>query len=252
MKINLRNLSTLPPAGTGKDKIKKKTEEYIEELKELQNILFAQSRSSLLIVLQGMDASGKDGAIKKVFSGVNPMGCQVYAFKKPTDEEMKHDFLWRVHRQIPAKGMIGIFNRSHYEDVLIQRVHSWVDMNTIKRRYEHINAFEKLIAGNGTAILKFYLHISPEEQKKRLTERLSDPSKMWKYNPGDLEESKLWDQYMAAYQDAINVCSPGFPWTIVPADKNWYKEYLIARTIVETLQKMHLEYPSINRNSDLT
>ena len=242
-KISLSALSTLPPAGADKSDHEEMTRALIEELGELQNVLFAQGKYSLLVVLQGMDASGKDGVIREVFSGVNPMGCRVKGFKKPTEEEMKHDFLWRVHKEVPEKGMIQIFNRSHYEDVVIQKVHQWVDADTIRRRYDHINAFERLLAENGTRVLKFYLHISQKEQHERLQERLSDPRKMWKYNANDLEESKRWPDYMEAYEAAFAHCGADVPWHIIPSDKNWYKEYLIAKTIVETLRGLDLVYP---------
>lgn len=242
-KILLSALSTLPPAGADKSDHEEKTHALIEELGELQNVLFAQGKYSLLVVLQGMDASGKDGVIREVFSGVNPMGCRVKGFKKPTEEEMKHDFLWRVHKEVPEKGMIQIFNRSHYEDVVIQKVHQWVDADTIRRRYDHINAFERLLAENDTRVLKFYLHISQKEQHERLQERLSDRRKMWKYNANDLEESKRWPEYMEAYESAFAHCGADVPWHIIPSDKNWYKEYLIAKTIVETLRSLDLAYP---------
>lgn len=243
--INLNALSTRPPVTADKSDCKDKTSEYILELDELQNRLFAESKHSLLIILQGMDASGKDGVIREVFSGVNPMGCRIQAFKKPTEEEMGHEFLWRIHQHAPQKGMIQIFNRSHYEDVVIQRVHKWVDMDTIKRRYEHINAFEKLLLENQTHILKFYLHVSQEEQHVRLAERLQQRDKMWKYNANDLKESERWPEYMEAYQDAFNACSPDIPWHIIPSDKNWYKEFLVAETIVKLLRSLKMEYPQL-------
>ena len=241
----LSAIDTVPTKKFEKEPIKAKTKDYIDQLSELQNLLFAQSKHSLLIILQGMDASGKDGVIKEVFSGTNPMGCRVNGFKKPSEEEMGHEFLWRIHKNVPPKGMIHIFNRSHYEDVVIQRVHKWVDMPTIKRRYEHINAFEQLIQENNTIILKFYLHVSQKEQMERLKERLSDPRKMWKYNPNDLAESKRWNEYMSAYEDAFNACGPKIPWIIVPSDKNWYKEYIVAKTIVEVLSNLKMEYPGL-------
>lgn len=241
--INLSKISTLPASALDKSDHENKTKAYIAELDELQNVLFAQGKHSLLVVLQGMDASGKDGVIRKVFTRVNPMGFRVKGFKRPTEEEMQHDFLWRVHREVPEKGMIQIFNRSHYEDVVIQNVHQWVDTDTIRRRYAHINAFERLLAENGTRILKFYLHISQQEQHERLQERLSDPRKMWKYSANDLEESKRWPEYMEAYEAAFEHCGEEFPWHIIPSDKNWYKEYLIAKTLVETLGLLKLEYP---------
>lgn len=246
-KIKLSGVSTLPPKKLDKKETQERTESLLEELAELQNKLFAQGRYSVLIVLQGMDASGKDGAIKKVFSGLNPMGCSIKSFKKPTEEEMKHDFLWRVHANVPQKGMIQIFNRSHYEDVLIQKVHAWVGEDVIKRRYTHINAFENLLLENETLILKFFLHVSQKEQQERLQERLTDPEKMWKYNANDLEESKLWNKYMEAYENAINFCSSEIPWSLIPADKNWYKEFLISDKIVTELKKLTLEYPKIKQ-----
>ncbi|MFN0276670.1 MAG: polyphosphate kinase, partial [Chitinophagales bacterium] len=167
-KIDIHSISTLPPKNFDKEQTEKKTKVLLKELGKLQNVLYAQGKHSLLIIMQGMDASGKDGAIREVFSGINPMGCKVQSFKKPTEEEMKHEFLWRIHKHVPEKGMIQIFNRSHYEDVLIQRVHAWVDMPTIKKRYEHINAFENLLMENATVILKFYMHISQKEQISRL------------------------------------------------------------------------------------
>ena len=244
-KISLAAVSSLPPKSYDKGDTENATENLIDELRELQNVLFAQQKYSLLVVFLFFFASGKDGVIKEVFSGVNPMGCRVQGFKKPTEEEMGHDFLWRIHRNMPTKGMIQIFNRSHYEDVVIQKVHNWVDENTIQQRYEHINAFEKLVQSNNTVILKFYLHVSREEQQERLKERLSDPKKMWKYNPNDLKESERWDEYMDAYEAAFNACSPEIPWHIIPSDKNWYKEYLIAKKIVETLQTLDLKYPEL-------
>ncbi len=245
--IRLSEISTLPPSEFDKDTTVKKTERLLGQFTELQNVLFAQAKYSLLIILQGMDASGKDGVIKEVFTGINPMGCRITAFKKPTEEEMKHEFLWRIHRHLPEKGMIQIFNRSHYEDVVIQRVHQWVDEDTIQRRYTHINNFEQLLLENNTILLKFYLHVSQKEQMERLTERLSDKRKMWKYNPNDLEESKRWPEYMEAYERAFNTCGPSIPWTIVPADKNWYKEYLVANTIVEVLQQLDMQYPALKK-----
>lgn len=242
----LSTISTLPPKSMDKSDYEEKTRIFINAIGEMQNMLFAQGKYSLLVILQGMDASGKDGVIKEVFSGVNPMGCQVKGFKKPTEEEMKHDFLWRIHKVVPEKGMIQIFNRSHYEDVVIQRVHKWVDDDILQKRYAHINAFEQLLQDNGTQIIKCYLHVSPEEQQERLKERLSDRKKMWKYNANDLEESKRWSEYMEAYQLAFDHCSSPVPWHIIPADKNWYKEYLIAEIIHNTLKSLDLEYPALS------
>jgi PPK2 family polyphosphate:nucleotide phosphotransferase len=238
----LTNISTKAPQKLNKEKAKKETVVFTEKIKELQKILYAQSKYSILIVLQGLDASGKDGLVSEVFSGTNPLGCDVKAFKKPTEEESSHDFLWRVHRYTPAKGMIQIFNRSHYEDVLVPRVEKWLDMKVIKKRFEHINHFENLLKDNNTIVLKFYLHISPEKQKERLEERKTNPKKFWKHNDGDWETSKKWNTYMEAYEDIFKHCSP-IPWNIVPSDQNWYKEYLVAKKIKEVLEGLDLKYP---------
>lgn len=246
-KIELAKFDTKPPHDADKDKHEKETKELIAELSELQNLLYAESRHSVLIVLQGMDAAGKDGAIRQVFSGVNPMGCNVQSFKRPTDEELAHDFLWRIHQHVPRKGMIEIFNRSHYEDVVVQKVHHWVPDTVIEKRYGHINAFENLLRDTGTVILKFFLHVSHKEQLDRLKERTSNPSKMWKYNPDDMEESAHWDAYHAAYEEAINRCSPEIPWTVVPTDKNWYKDFVIAKTLVEAMKALDMHYPHLDK-----
>jgi PPK2 family polyphosphate:nucleotide phosphotransferase len=249
-RINLSKFSTRAPKDLDKDETKAKTGKLIEKLADLQNVMYAENKWSLLIVLQGMDASGKDGAVKSVFRGINPLGCRVYPFKAPTQQELAHDFLWRVHQQTPARGMIQIFNRSHYEDVLITRVHRWISDETARERFRYINAFEECVQSAGTIILKFYLHISREEQAERFAERKIDPWKRWKYNPGDLKESKLWDDYMEAYEDAIAECSPKIPWMVVPSDQNWYKEYLIADTIVDHLQKLDMKYPGLPEEED--
>jgi PPK2 family polyphosphate:nucleotide phosphotransferase len=244
-KIKLSRLDTDPPKKLSKEKIKKETENLKERLEELQNLLYAEGKHALLVVLQGMDASGKDGAVRNVFEAVNPQGCRVTSFKEPTHLEMKHDFLWRIHREVPELGMIGVFNRSHYEDVIIQDVHHWVSKKTISQRYDHINDFEKLLRESGTYVLKFYLHVSKEEQKKRLDERLKNPSKMWKYNKKDSKERKHWDEYARAYENAFEHCSRHADWHIVPSDHNWYKEYLVAKKIVETLESLKMKYPKL-------
>ena len=244
-KIKLKDIDTRAPKKLHKENLKKETVKLKMKIEELQNLLYAESKHALLIVLQGMDASGKDGVSKNVFDSVNPMGCRVIPFKKPTELEMKHDFLWRVHQQVPEKGMIYIFNRSHYEDVLIQRVHKWIDEKTVKQRFEHINNFEKLLIQNGTTILKFYMHICPEEQLERLNERLSDPTKMWKHNAADLKERELWPEYMKAYEDVFANCEEAAPWNIIPSDQNWYKEYLIAKKVAETLQSLKMKFPGL-------
>src|SRR5512145_1088378 len=209
------NLNTCNPDDTGeyrktdqdKEKAKALTAELTRRLGELQERLYANGNRSLLIVLQGMDTSGKDGTIRNVMSGVNPQGCKVVSFKTPSNDELARDFLWRVHREVPPKGFIGIFNRSHYEDVLITRVHGWVSDRVAQRRFDQIRAFEEMLVENGTAILKLFLHISKKEQKKRLEERIHDPEKRWKWNSGDLEERKLWGKYMRAFEDVMSATS---------------------------------------------
>jgi PPK2 family polyphosphate:nucleotide phosphotransferase len=221
------------------------------KLEELQEILFAEHKHKVLIVLQAMDTGGKDGVIRRVFDGVNPQGVRVAGFKVPTPEEMDHDYLWRVHKVTPGRGEIVIFNRSHYEDVLVVRVHNLVPPAVWKKRYEQINAFERHLADNGTIILKFFLHISPDEQKQRLQARLDDPNKRWKFHLGDLEERKLWPKYMKAYEDALGKTSTEHaPWYIVPADRKWYRDLVISSVLVETLQKLEMSYPAPEENLD--
>ncbi len=242
--INLSDISTLPPHGFSKSDVKAETVHYQKEIARLQEILYAQGKYSILIVLQGMDTSGKSSTIRDVFKYVNPMGLHIKSYKKPTDDEFAHDFLWRVHPHVPGKGMISIFDRSHYEDILIQRVHKWIDEDHVKQRMRHINNFEDLIATeNNTTILKFYLHISYENQLVDLKERETDPTKRWKFNPDDYKEREHWPDYMKAYEDVFEHCSPKFPWQIIPADKGWYKRYLVAKSLYETLSAMDLEYP---------
>jgi PPK2 family polyphosphate:nucleotide phosphotransferase len=215
-----------------------------DRLVELQELLYAEAKHALLIVLQAMDTGGKDGTIRRVMSGVNPQGCSVASFKAPSAEELAHDYLWRVHARVPAKGMIGIFNRSHYEDVLVVRVHELVSKDVWKQRYEQINEFEHYLSENGVAIVKFYLHISKGEQRRRLQARLDDREKLWKFSPGDLPERELWDQYQEAYEDAINRTSTKWaPWYVVPADHKWYRNVVVGRTIVETLHGLDMQYP---------
>jgi PPK2 family polyphosphate:nucleotide phosphotransferase len=198
----------------------------------------------VLIVFEAMDAGGKDGAIEHVFSGLNPQGCTVTGFKVPTPLELSHDYLWRVHARVPPKGMIGIFNRSHYESVLVERVKGLVPKDVWSRRFDHINAFEKLLTDEGVTILKFFLHISKEEQKERMQARLDDPIKRWKFNPKDLDERKLWDDYMAAYEEALNRCStPYAPWFVVPADRKWFRNWAVSDTLVRALEKLDMKFP---------
>jgi PPK2 family polyphosphate:nucleotide phosphotransferase len=245
--IKLKDISTRAPKEWDKEETKTKTAGIMEKLNELQNLLYAESKHSVLVVLQGMDASGKDGVIRKVFGALNPQGVRVQSFKAPTELELSHDFLWRIHSVVPPKGTIQIFNRSHYEDVLITRVHKWIDDKMAKKRMKAINDFEQLLQEhNSTTILKFYLHISPEEQEERLKERVHNPSKQWKYNEKDFEEAKLWDDYQAAYEDCFEHCND-VPWTIVPADQNWYKEYIIAQTLEKALEKLNMQYPGLKK-----
>lgn len=216
-----------------------------EKLQELQELLYAEGKHKILVVLQAMDTGGKDGAIRRVFDGVNPQGVKVASFKVPTPEEMAHDYLWRVHKVVPANGELVIFNRSHYEDVLVVRLHNYVPKEVWSQRYEQINAFEKLLAENGTTILKFFLHISKDEQKERLQARLADPTKHWKFSLGDLGERKLWDDYQSAYEDALNKTSTEYaPWYVVPANSKWYRDLVISTVLVETLDGLKMKYPS--------
>jgi PPK2 family polyphosphate:nucleotide phosphotransferase len=246
-KISLGDIDTRAPKEVDKKDTKEKTTAILQELDDLQNLLFAEHKHSLLVVIQGMDGSGKDGVIRNVFTTMNPQGVNVKSFKVPTEEELAHDFLWRVHQHVPGKGMIHIFNRSHYEDILVTRVHKWCDDKTAKKRMKAINDFEELLQNhNETHILKFYLHISPEEQHERLSERMKEPAKMWKYNEKDFDEAKLWDVYMKMYEDCFNNCN-AVPWTIVPADQNWYKEYIIAGEIRKLLKGLNMQYPGMKK-----
>jgi PPK2 family polyphosphate:nucleotide phosphotransferase len=245
--LTLHKLSTRAPKEFDKNETKEKIKELLEELKELQNLLYAESKHAILVVLQGMDASGKDGVIRNVFGALNPQGVTVKSFKVPTEEEFSHDFLWRVHQVAPAKGMIRIFNRSHYEDILVTRVHKMIDDDTAKKRIKAINDFEQLLhVHNNTQILKFYLHVSAEEQQLRLEERMKDPAKQWKYNERDFTEAKLRDEYAKAYEDCFQQCN-AIPWEIVPADQNWYKEYLVAKKLSDTLKKLDMKFPGLKK-----
>ena len=214
------------------------------ELDDLQERFYAWDKRSLLLVLQAMDTGGKDGVIEQVMQWVNPQGVAVTSFKAPTPEELSHDFLWRIHKAVPARRMIGVFNRSHYEDVLVVRVHNLVPEDVWRRRYDEINQFERLLADSGTVILKLYLHISKEEQAERLQERLDDPDKCWKFALGDLKEREQWDRYMEAYQDALAECSTEHaPWYIIPANRNWYRNLAITSILVDTLKELNPVYP---------
>ena len=242
----LSEVSTKAPKDSDKKETKEQTLKMIEDLDELQNRLYAEKKHSILVVLQGLDASGKDGVIRKVFGQMNPQGVRVESFKVPTEKELAHDFLWRIHQHTPEKGMIQIFNRSHYEDVLVTRVHGLCDDATALKRFDAINDFEALLTlHNNTHILKFYLHISEEEQAKRLEERREDPTKKWKYNKKDKEEAQLREKYMQMYEEMLVNCNT-IPWVIVPADQNWYKEHTVAKTFYDTLKSLDMHYPDLS------
>ncbi len=228
----------------GKKEAKTRLAELVQKLDQLQELLYAEHKHKVLIVLQALDTGGKDGTIRTVFSGVNPQGVHVTSFKVPTPEELDHDFLWRVHSQVPGKGQIVIFNRSHYEDVLVVRVHNLVPEEVWRRRYVQINNFERTLAEEGTTILKFYLNVTKDEQKERLQERLDDPTKRWKFNPADLKERALWDDYISAYQDAISETSTRWaPWYVIPANHNWYRNLTVASVIVRAMEALKSTYP---------
>jgi PPK2 family polyphosphate:nucleotide phosphotransferase len=246
-KIKLSEIDTRAPKELDKKETKEKTEKLLTELDDLQNLLYAEGEHSVLVILQGMDASGKDGVLRNVFRSMNPLGIQAKPWKAPTEEELAHDFLWRIHQHTPAKGMLQVFNRSHYEDILVTRVHGWCDDATAKKRMRAINDFEWLLQEhNNTHILKFYLHISQKEQTERLEERLKDPAKMWKYNEKDFEEAKLWDKYQQMYEDCFANCNNP-PWQIIPADQNWYKEYLIATATYQLLTGLSMQFPGVKK-----
>lgn len=245
------DLSQYDPSFTGdldKEKSKKRFKELRKELAEHQKVLYASGKHAVLIILQGMDASGKDGTVANVLSGLNPSGVHVHSFKAPTDEERRHDFLWRIHPHIPPLGTIGIFNRSHYEDVLIVRVHELFTEDVIERRYDYINGFEQMLTNNGVIILKFFLHISKEEQGRRILKRKKDLFHQWKYSIHDRDERKFWDQYRDAFEIALTRCSlPWATWHIVPSDHKWFRNLYVAETLVKTLRDLKLEYPKLKR-----
>lgn len=229
----------------GKKKGKAVLPKLNAQLEALQELLYAEGKHKVLIVLQAMDSGGKDGTIRHVFDGVNPQGVKVASFKKPTPEELAHDYLWRIHKQTPGSGEIMIFNRSHYEDVLVVRVHNLVPPETWGRRYDHINAFEKLLADEGTTILKFYLHIDKDEQKERLQARLDEPEKNWKFAKADLAERARWDDYQHAYEEMLSKTSTAWaPWYIVPANRKWYRNLVISKVIIDTLEGLNMSFPA--------
>jgi len=250
------NLSKHDPNDTddfkgGKEAALAEFEKLNGKLEVLQELLFAEHKQKVLVILQAMDAGGKDGTISHVFEGVNPAGVRVASFKAPTAEELDHDFLWRVHKQVPGKGELVIFNRSHYEDVLVVRVHNYVPPEVWKKRFDQINEFERTLAENGTTILKFYLHIDLDEQKERLQARLDDPTKRWKFRLGDLEERKLWGNYMEAFEDVLSKTSTDYaPWYIVPANHKWYRDLVISSVLVDVLEGLKMKYPESEENLD--
>lgn len=243
--IRLAKIDAAETAGHSKSDSAKKIEGLRERLAELQEALYAEHQRSVLVVVQGMDTSGKDGAIKNLCLGLDPNGVQLTNFKYPTAEERDHDFLWRVHKAAPRKGAVGLWNRSHYEDVLVPLVHGEITKETWRARCADINAFEKLFSDNGVTILKFFLHISKEEQKCRLEARLKEPRKLWKFNLADLQERRLWDDYQMAYDDVINSCTTvQAPWWIVPADRKWMRNLVMLETVVAALERMDPKYPA--------
>ncbi len=242
--IQLHSIPTGAPEGFHKKDLKKKTTELVARLGALQHLMYAQGKYSMRVILQGMDGSGKDGAVRNVFTDCSIAGLNLVSFKKPTEEEFAHDFLWRVHKHTPSKGMMTIFNRSHYEDILIQRVHKWIDADRVKMRMKAINAFEQLLeADNETLVVKFYMHISKEEQLIQLQQRIDDPSKHWKHNDSDWEQRKYWNEYMEAYEYAINESE--IPWHICPVDDRWYRDYFIASVLVDRLERLQMELPRL-------
>ncbi len=235
----------------GKEEGLAKLEKLNSKLEALQELMFAEHKHKVLVVLQAMDTGGKDGAIRRVFNRVNPAGVRVASFKAPTQEELDHDYLWRIHKQVPAKGELVVFNRSHYEDVLVVRVHNYVSPEVWGKRFDQINEFERNLAENGTTILKFYLHIDLDEQKERLQARLDDPTKRWKFRLGDLEERKLWPDYMKAFEDVLSKTSTEYaPWYIIPANRKWFRDLVISSVLVDTLEGLNMKYPESEENLD--
>jgi PPK2 family polyphosphate:nucleotide phosphotransferase len=243
-KVRLARIDPEATHGRTKAEAAPELEAGLARLTDLQDRIYAEGKRRVLVVLQGIDAAGKDGTIRHVMGAFNPQGCPVTSFKVPSAEELAHDYLWRVHHHTPGKGEIGIFNRSHYEDVLIVRVHDIVPKATWSRRFDHINAFERELADEGTTILKFFLYIDRDEQKARFQERLDDPTKRWKFRLGDLEERKLWDDYIAAYEDVLSRCSTeAAPWYVIPANRNWFRNLAVADILADTLEALDPRYP---------
>jgi PPK2 family polyphosphate:nucleotide phosphotransferase len=229
-----------------KDDGQKQLERLTLRLEKLQELLFAEQKHSFLVVLQGMDSSGKDGTIRRVFAGVNPQGVRVASFKQPSEFELRHDFLWRIYAQLPARGEMVLFNRSHYEDVLVSRVHGIISRDVWERRYREINEFERTLTEEGTTIVKFFLHLSRREQKRRLEERLRDPSKHWKFRESDVQERKRWTEYVRAYEEALGATSTKWaPWCIVPSDRKWFRDLVVSDRIVSSLDRLRMRYPPL-------
>ena len=252
-KIKLSNWDPNTTAGFkgGKEEGLTALEKLNSKLEALQELLYAEHNHKVLVILQAMDTGGKDGAIRRVFDRVNPVGVRAASFKAPTQEELDHDFLWRIHKNVPARGELVIFNRSHYEDVLVVRVHNYVPKTVWRKRFDQINEFERGLVENGTTILKFYLHIDTDEQKERLQARLDDPTKRWKFRLGDLEERKLWPKYMEAYEDLLSKTSTKYsPWYIVPANQKWFRDLVISTVLVDTLEGLKMKYPDSEENLD--
>lgn len=245
-KINLKNISTRAPEGMTKEKALKELEKMKREIIELQDKFYADGRHALLIVLQGMDASGKDGTVRHVLGGINPSGIRVYSWKKPVGEEVKHDYLWRLHHKAPERGMITVWNRSHYEDILVPSVLKFIDQKIVDRRYDHINNFEKMLTDEGTVVVKCYLHMSKEVQLERLEERMLEPEKYWKSTGADFDSRALWDDYMGVYESVLERTNTRHaPWHIIPVDNKWYKLWLVAKTILKAMKSIDLEWPAL-------
>ena len=242
--VDLGDFESYYTGEVSKDEGRAKLKDYREEIMDLQELLFAEDKHKILIVLQGIDTSGKDGTIRKVFGDVNPQGTHVVNFKVPTRHDLDHDYLWRVHPHTPAKGDMVIFNRSHYEDVLVVRVHNLVPESVWEKRYQHINEFERLLADEGVTILKFFLHISKQRQAERFLARLDRPHKRWKFNPDDLEERKYWEDYQAAFETMLSKTStPWAPWYVIPSDRKWYRNLAVASVIADTLKSLDMQFP---------
>ncbi len=243
--VRLENHDPNDTGDTDKKEARRELKRITRRLSELQYLLYAENTRALLIVLQGMDAAGKDGTIRRVMRGMNPQGTTVTSFKKPSTEELDHDFLWRIHRAVPRRGDVGIFNRSHYEDVLVVRVHDLVPKDVWSARYDQINAFEKVLADDGIVMLKFFLHISRDEQKRRFEDRVSDPSRHWKISPSDFSERPHWDAYTGAYEEALTRCSTEWaPWYIIPANRKWFRNVAVAKIVAERLKSLNMKFPA--------